>query len=191
MPPLPPLDEPLDDDYVVVRDAAERDIPEVLIAHDDDPQLHLKRGLAKPPTGAELGRQAETAESERAAGTIATLTILEPGSDVCRGQIIVHTVEWDHLRAELEIWLAPRSRGRGLGRHALRLAGEWLLTTCGLDRVQVLTDPANAAMLRAARAAGFQFEAILRRYQRGREKSRVDCAVLSLVRADVRDSTRG
>jgi RimJ/RimL family protein N-acetyltransferase len=71
----------------------------------------------------------------------------------------------------------------------LRLAAQWLLTTCGLQRVQVLTEPDNTAMLGAARAAGFQFEAVLRGYQRERD-GRVDCAVLSLIRADVRDSAR-
>ena len=45
------------------------------------------------------------------------------------GQIRVEAVDWDHARAELTIWLAPQARGRGLGRNALRLAGEWLLTT--------------------------------------------------------------
>jgi RimJ/RimL family protein N-acetyltransferase len=190
MPPLPLLQRPLTDDVVVLRDAAERDIPEVLIAHDDDPELHVKRGLAKPPTGAQLGRQAETADAERAAGTSVTLTILEPGSDVCRGQVIVRSVEWDHARAEVGIWLAPQSRGHGLGTHALRLASEWLLTTCGLERVQVLAEPDNAPMLAAARAAGYQFEGVLRGYQRDRTH-RVDCAVLSLVRADLTDSPRG
>jgi RimJ/RimL family protein N-acetyltransferase len=190
MPPIPPLDQPLTDSHVTLRDAAERDIPEVLIAHDDDPDLHVKRGLAKAPTGAQLGREAETADAERAAGTLATLTIVEPGSDVCLGQVIVHSVEWDHGRAELGIWLAPQARGRGLGRHALRLAAKWLLTTCGLERVQVLTEPNNAPMLGAARAAGFQLEGVLRGYQRDRS-GRVDCAVLSLVRSDLRDSARG
>jgi RimJ/RimL family protein N-acetyltransferase len=191
MPPLPLLEQPLTDGVVVLRDAAERDIPEVLIAHDRDPELYIQLGHERPPSGAQLGRSAETAEAERAAGTSATLTILEPSSDVCLGQLNVHHVEWDHDRAEVGIWLARDARGRALGRHALRLAGEWLLTTCGLERIQVLTDPANQAMLCAARAAGFQFEGILRRYQRGRENRRVDCAVLSLVRADVGDSARG
>jgi RimJ/RimL family protein N-acetyltransferase len=189
MPALPPLHEPLTDGYATLRDAAERDIPEVLIAHDDDPELHIRRGLAKAPTGAELGRQAETAPAERAAGTLATLTLVEPGSDLCLGQVIVHALEWEHARAELGIWLAPQARGRGLAGRALRLAAHWLLTTCGLERVQVLTEPDNAAMLGAARAAGFRFEGILRGYQRDRA-GRIDLAVLSLVRADVPDSAR-
>jgi RimJ/RimL family protein N-acetyltransferase len=190
MPPIPLLDQPLTDGRVALRDAAERDIPEVLIAHDDDPELHIKRGLAKAPSGAQLGRQAETAEAERAAGTGATLTIVEPGSDLCLGQVVVHTVEWEHARAELGLWLAPQARGRGLGSHALRLAARWLLTTSDLERVQVLAEPDNGPMLGAARAAGFQFEGILRGYQRDRSR-RVDCAVLSLVRSDLRDSVRG
>jgi RimJ/RimL family protein N-acetyltransferase len=190
MPPFPLLEKPLTDGAVALRYAAERDIPEVLIAHDDDSELHIKRGLAKAPTGAELGRQAEHAEADRATGATVTLTVVEPGSDVCRGQVIVHTVEWDHARAEVGIWLAPRARGQGHGRRALRLAAEWLLTTCALKRVQVLIDPTNQAMLNAARAAGFQFEGVLRGYQRERG-ARIDCAVLSLVRADVGDSGRG
>jgi ribosomal-protein-alanine N-acetyltransferase len=187
MPPLPPLDEPLRDARVVLRDAAERDIPDVLIAHDDDPELYLQLGHERPPTGAELGRWAESAQAERAAGTAARLTVLEPGSDVCRGQLNFHHVDWENRRAEIGIWLAAQARGRGAGSHALRLAGEWLLAVCDFERVEALTDPGNEAMLRAARAAGFQHEGVLRSYQLERGR-RVDVAVLSLVRADMTEA---
>ena len=108
---------------VVLRDYAERDIPEILIAHQDDPRMHLLTGEDRPPSGAELGRAAEREPLERAAGERATLTILEPGSDACRGQIRVYPVDWDQSRAEVGIWLAPQIRGHGLGRSALTLAG--------------------------------------------------------------------
>ena len=181
---LPLLDEPLTDGTVVLRDYAERDIPEILIAHQDDPRMHLLTGDDRPPTGAELGRAAEREATVRAVGERATLTIVEPSSDTCRGQIRVHPVDWDQSRAEVGIWVAPQARGRGLGRLALRLAGEWLLGPCGLARVELFTEPDNAAMVRAADAAGFVREGILREYLRKRGKG-VDVVIMSLIPDDV------
>ena len=185
MPAFPDLPVPLADDRVALRFAAERDIPEILIAHQDDPTLHRRLGLDRPPSGAELGRRAEQSAGERAAGVEAWLTILAAdGSDECRGQVDVRDVDWDHRRAELQIWIAPRDRGRGLAGAALALAGGWLLRDCGLARVALLVDPANATMLGAGVAAGFTHEGVLRGYLRER-RGRVDVAVLSLVAADL------
>ncbi len=183
MPSFPDLD-PLGDGLVTVRPAAERDIPEVLIAYQDDPELHLRLGQERPPTGAELGRLAERAEADRAAGRMMVLTIAEAGSDVCLGQINVHHVDWDHLRAELGIWVAPAARGRGLARSALRLVAGWLLREASLERVELRTETGNERMLSAARAAGFRYEGVLHGFviERG---ERVDNAVLSMVQRDL------
>lgn len=172
------------DGTVSLRLAAERDIPEVLIAYQDDPDLHLRNGEERPPTGAELGRRSERAEADRAAGSALTLTIIEEGDDTCRGQINVHRVDWDNAVAEIGIWLAADRRGKGIGRRALALVGRWLLQECGLERVHVLTDPDNQAMIHAAQGAGFSFEGVLRSYQYARG-TRVDSAILSLVGADL------
>jgi RimJ/RimL family protein N-acetyltransferase len=180
---FPPL-EPLSDGAVIVRLAAERDIPEVLIAYQDDPQLHMRMGELRPPSGAELGRRAERAEHDRVTGQGLGLTITEPGDDTCAGQIDVHRVDWENERAELGVWVAPARRRRGLASRALRVLGPWLLTAGGLQRVHLLTEPDNAAMIGAARAGGFSYEGVLRGYYRGRGR-RVDMAVLSLVRRDV------
>jgi RimJ/RimL family protein N-acetyltransferase len=160
---------------VGLRLAEERDIPEILIAHQDDPELYARLGLERPPSGAELGRQMENAEHEREAGVRVRLTVVEPGSDDCRGRISVHSVDWENGRAELGMWLAPQSRGRGLAPSALRLAAGWLFEQCDLKRVELLTEPHNEPMLRAARAAGF--------VERGmRRRSEVDMIVMSLGR---------
>jgi RimJ/RimL family protein N-acetyltransferase len=185
MPSFPELREPLSDGSVTVRFAAERDIPEVLIAYQDDPQLHRWMVEERPPSGAELGRRAEQAEADRVAGRSLAMTIVEPGDDTCRGQIYIYRVDWDNVRAELGIWVSPERRGRGLGRRALTLVGEWLLRDCGLERVHVLTQSDNESMLRAAKGAGFSYEGVLRGYMRERE-ARLDAAVLSLVRRDLR-----
>lgn len=185
MPAFPELREPLCESAVCVRPAAERDIPEVLIAYQDDRELHLRMGEERPPSGAELGRRAEHAEADRLAGRRLTMTIVERESDVCRGQLDVERVDWDNLVAEVAIWVAPERRGRGFGSRALRLVSRWLIEECGLHRVAVLTEPDNGPMIGAAERAGFSREGVLRAYRRRRGR-RIDVLVLSLVRRDLR-----
>jgi RimJ/RimL family protein N-acetyltransferase len=198
MPSLPFLDPPIADRRVVLRDAAQRDIPEILIAHQDDPQLYARLGLERPPSGAELGREIEDAPGERRGGTRARLTILEPSSDEFRGRILVDNVDWENRRAELGVWVVLQARGNGLARAALRLAASWLFDSCGLARVEALAEPDNQPLLRAATAAGFVREGVLRRHVR-RGDSRQDMAILSLLANEpatsgeirVRESRRG
>jgi RimJ/RimL family protein N-acetyltransferase len=181
---FPELEQPLRSEQVELRFEAERDIPEILIAHQDDPTLYVRLGLQRPPSAAELGRRNEREPAERADGTGVRFTILEPGSDTCRGQLDVHRVDWDDLRAEAGIWVAPAFRGRGLAPAALRLAGSWLFETCGLARLELLTEPDNVAMIAAARTAGFVHEGVLRAYVNERDR-RLDLAILSMLPTDL------
>ncbi len=184
MPFFPAIDAPLAGSAIRLRPAAERDIPEVLIAHQDDPELYVRLGLQRPPSGAELGRRVEESAHDSRTGAGAWLTILAGGSDECQGQVDVYDIDWDHRRGEVGIWVAPGIRGRGLATEALGVAGHWLLEDCGLERVQILSEPGNAPMLGAARAAGFADEGVLRAYlsERGR---RIDVTVMSLVAGDL------
>ena len=184
MPSLPFLDPPIADRRVALRDAADRDIPEILIAHQDDPELYGRLGLERPPSGAELGRQIEEAPSEHRAGIRARLTILEHSSDELRGQILVDNVDWENGRAELSVWVVPRARGNGLARAALRLSAGWLFNRCRIVRLELLAEPDNQPLLRAAAAAGFVHEGVLRGHAR-RGDSRQDMAILSLLASDL------
>jgi RimJ/RimL family protein N-acetyltransferase len=180
---FPDLKQPLCGEMVALRFAAERDIPEILIAHQDDPRLHARIGDSRPPSGAELGRAAEQAPAERAAGRGAELTIVELGHDRCRGQIVVNHVERETARAGLRVWVAPQVRGRGYGSEALRLAGRWLLDVCGLMRIEVMTETDNEPMQHAAAAAGFTREGVLRGYWRD-PRGRLDAVSFSLLPSD-------
>jgi RimJ/RimL family protein N-acetyltransferase len=182
---IPDLNQPLSDGRIRLRYAVESDIPEVLIAHQDDPLMYESLGMSRPPSGAELGRQLEDAPGARAEGARATLTILDQDSQDCRGQLDAHEFEWDHARAELRIWVVPQARNHGLARAALRLTAAWLFEHCGIKRAQLLCSPGNEPLLLAARAAGFQLEGTLRGHevQAGR---RADRLVLSLLPADLR-----
>ena len=183
MPRLPLLSETLHDGPVRLRDASSRDIPEVLIAYEDDPEMHQRLFEERPPSGAALGRRAESDYADRAAGSRATLTVLADGSDRCVGQLSVHDLDWEHARGELSLWIAPGARRRGLGSASLRLACAWLFDRCALARLQVLVEPDNVAMLRTAARAGFRDEGILRSHLR-RRGVRLDVAVLSRLAAD-------
>ncbi|MBV9820281.1 MAG: GNAT family N-acetyltransferase [Solirubrobacterales bacterium] len=184
MPALPDLPAPLAGDRASLRYAAERDIPEILIAHQDDPRLFVALGLERPPSGAQLGRRAEAVAGDRASGTSAWLTITEPGADLCVGQVDVYELDWEQLHAEVCIWVAPRHRDRGIAADALALVGRWLIESCRIMRVQLLADPGHAALRRAAQRAGYVTEGVLRGYLR-RRGDRVDVTVLSLVAADL------
>jgi RimJ/RimL family protein N-acetyltransferase len=180
MPSIPALDQPLTDGRVALRDAAERDIPEILIAHQDDATMYQRLGMERPPSGAELGRRLEQEPGQRATGAGAVLTILADGSEELRGQVIVKEIDWPGSRAEVGVWVAPQWRGGGLASAALRLASRWLFGSCGIARVQLVTDADNEPMVSAARAAGFAEEGTLRGYtlERG---GRRDMAILSLL----------
>jgi ribosomal-protein-alanine N-acetyltransferase len=181
---FPDLEQPLRGERVALRFGAERDIPEILIAHQDDPRLHARIGDSRPPSGAELGRRAEEASAERAAAKGVELTILEAGSDDCRGRITVNHVDPETERCGLRVWVAPQARGRGFAREALVLAGRWLIGTCGLMRIEILTETDNAPMQHAALAAGFAREGVLRQYWRD-PRGRLDAVSFSLLASDL------
>jgi RimJ/RimL family protein N-acetyltransferase len=146
--------------------------------------MHVRLGLERPPSGAQLGRLAESEATDRAAGSRATLTILGVDSDLCLGQICVHSLDWDHARATLTPFVALQARSQGLASGALGLVGAWLLGACRLARVQVICEADNQAMRRTGARAGFVDEGVLHSYQRLGSR-RVDVMMLSLLASDL------
>ena len=134
---IPKLTSPLADEVVRLREIAEWDIPEILIAHQDDPMLCLRLGHRRPPTGAQLGSEVERADARRAEGLGISLTLTEPAGNDCRGRLEISAIDWDARSARISLWVAPRWRRRGLADHALGLATRWLTETVGLDELTV------------------------------------------------------
>jgi RimJ/RimL family protein N-acetyltransferase len=183
---IPRLEGPLSDGRIALRLAAERDIPEVLIAYEDDRDLHRRLGQRRPPSGADLGRASEQAHAALESGTGVALTITETRADTCIGQVRLDGLDWYHRLGEITVWVAIAKRRRGYGAAALRLATGWAFEACELERLTALAEPDNEPMLKAAAAAGFRNEGRFRGYRAsGRKGRRVDVEVLSLLPADL------
>jgi RimJ/RimL family protein N-acetyltransferase len=184
MPSFPELTGALADAIAGLRAYEERDIPEILIAYQDDPHLHQRMGEEREPTGAQLGREWEDGPLERAEGRGVILTIVAAGSDVFAGRLSVGEVDWDNRHAGVRLWVAAGRRGQGMGRSALRLAADWLTGPAGLGRVGLRVPADNEPLLRAAAAAGFEREGLLRSYERG-PHGRYDVVPMSRVAANL------
>lgn len=137
MPSIPQPPERMSDELIELRPIADWDIPEVLIAHQDDRGLHRWLGLDKPPTGAQLGREVELAESRRLSGEMLKFTIVEPGGNDCRGRVEVGGFDWERRTADVRIWVAPQLRGRGYEQRAAEMAVEWLRSSAGLRELSI------------------------------------------------------
>jgi RimJ/RimL family protein N-acetyltransferase len=73
-----------------------------------------------------------------------------------------------HTRAgeealEIGYWLRASAVGRGYARETTAALTTVAFRVCGVDRVDILVDPANEASLRIPRALGYVEEATLRR----------------------------
>jgi aminoglycoside 6'-N-acetyltransferase len=87
----------------------------------------------------------------------------------------------DYRHAGLDIFLAPEFQGKGLGRAALRLGAQWLLSERGHHRLTI--DPArdNARAIRAYEAVGFRPVGVMRRYERGADGRWHDNLLMDLL----------
>jgi hypothetical protein len=137
MPALPEPPERIGGALVELRMIAEWDIPEVLIAHQDDPDLHRRLGLRRPPSAAQLGLEVEQAQARRLAGEQLSLSIVEPGGRDCRGRVDIDLIDWERASARVRVWVEPALRGAGREQQAAQLAAEWLRACCGLSELEV------------------------------------------------------
>ena len=64
---------------------------------------------------------------------------------------------------EIGYWIRTDATGRGYASEAAAALARVALSVCGVDRVEIRVDPANAASLRVPRRLGFVEEATLRR----------------------------
>jgi aminoglycoside 6'-N-acetyltransferase len=87
----------------------------------------------------------------------------------------------DYRHGGLDIFLAPRFQGRGIGREAIRQGAEWLIRERGHHRIVI--DPAvrNTRAIATYAAVGFKPVGVMRRYQRNARGEWEDGLLMDLL----------
>jgi aminoglycoside 6'-N-acetyltransferase len=130
-----------------------------------------------PPNRAELRQQAEGSADEKA---FAIETIQRAGEIV--GLIQYHEEnEPDFRHAGIDVFLAERSQGLGLGTDAVRTLARYLIDERGHHRFTI--DPAvdNAAAIRAYEKVGFRAVGVMREYWRSPDGAWRDGLLMDLL----------
>lgn len=82
------------------------------------------------------------------------------------GHIGLFFVPGGFTRASVGYWIASAHRRQGFAKDALSTLTSWAVTLESLDRVELYVEPWNEGSWRAAEAAGYQREGILRAWKR-------------------------
>jgi RimJ/RimL family protein N-acetyltransferase len=188
--PSIPVPEDLARDGVVLRRLRARDVGPFTQAFRDDPDLGRLIGAEADPTEHAVRRFLARQPGLRVRGEFLGLAVTDATRRPFLGHVMLHTIAWQHRRAEVGFWLVPAARGRGRARIAVRLLVEWAFAALELDRIELMTTVDNAAACALARSLGFREEGVLRsrNLERGR---RVDVVLFALLRNEVPEQESG
>jgi RimJ/RimL family protein N-acetyltransferase len=168
-------------DGVVLRRLRARDAAPYAAAFREDPRLGPAIGAEEDPTEMSVRRFIARQPSLRARGEFLGLVVTDATEKPFLGHVMLHSLAWQHRRAEVGYWLVPAARGRGIGGTAVDLLVDWAFAALPLDRIEITTTPGNAAARALAGRLGFAEEGVMRarNHERGRS---VDVVMLARLR---------
>lgn len=100
-----------------------------------------------------------------AEGLGGSFAIATADQDRAVGQIGLWPKPCDAGRASVGYWVVPSAWRRGIATAALKVLSAWGLGRPGLVRLELYVEPWNEGSWRAAEAAGYQREGLLRSWQ--------------------------
>jgi RimJ/RimL family protein N-acetyltransferase len=98
----------------------------------------------------------------RCAGTAVALAITRADEDVALGNVNLVRFSEDGLSAALGYWIVPAARGAGLATAAARLLTQWGFDELGLEQIELLVEPGNAASIAVAERLGARRDGVRR-----------------------------
>ena len=96
------------------------------------------------------------------ADQVAIFTVVRASDDEIAGTALLWGIDMLSRLAHIGLSLRPAMRGGGLGTDVVRVLTRYGFRTLGLNRLALETLSDNAAMVAAAKRAGFQLEGTLR-----------------------------
>jgi RimJ/RimL family protein N-acetyltransferase len=164
MPSLTLPDPPLREGEIALRAWRQADVPAITAACQD-PEIPRWTAVPSPYTEEDARAFLAVQEADLESGRQLALAAVD-SADVVLGGLGLSNFDWPDRRGEIGYWVAPEARGRGTGTRAVRLLSTWALADLGLERLELLVNPGNAASQTLAERAGFTREGLLRRYRR-------------------------
>lgn len=182
--PLPDVGLPVDDGTIVIRRFVPGDAPAIVEACRDP---LIRRWTFMPAQADEVAVQQwlERVDAAQHAGTGMRLAIAGV-DDAFLGQIGIGRFHPERQSGEIFYWVVAPARRRGVATRAVRLFARWAFAHLGLERIEIVVDPANEASQDVAEAAGFTREGVLRSYQPFKG-GRMDAVMFSLLPGDPSD----
>jgi [ribosomal protein S5]-alanine N-acetyltransferase len=158
---VPVLDAP----PVRLRPWRDDDI-ELVVSVADDPLIPLVTTVPTSGRTADAAAYVERQRGRLVEGLGYSFAVADAATDEGVGQIGLWTGDITAGRASTGYWVAPAHRGRGWATAALRALVAWTATIEEVERLELYVEPWNEGSWRAAEAAGFEREGLLRRWQR-------------------------
>jgi len=168
----------LHDDPILLRVWREEDAAAVYLACQDSEMQRWLPDLPRPYT-----------DDDARAFVSGALGLGRCQFAVCEHGTVVGSIGLrpaKHETGHIGYWCAPQARGRGITTRALRRVCRYALDELHLERLELITDSANAASQRVAVKVGFQREGVKRSHLRHPDGQRRDSVLFSLLPGELR-----
>lgn len=162
---LPPHVPQLDASRIRLRPWRLDDAP-VVQAVANDPYIPLITTVSRSGTLGDAEAFIRRQQGRLGEGAGYAFAIALGNNDEAIGHIGLWTRHLDEGRATAGYWLVPAQRGRGYATEALTTVRDWAMMHVEVTRLDMFVEPWNTASRRAAEAAGFEHEGVLRNWQR-------------------------
>ncbi len=156
----------------------------ILAAILDDAEIARWTAVTRPYSAERAARWLARPARKRDGPHRARLALVDRASGAVTGGVELAVTSRHHGIGEVSYFVGARYRGRGLATAAVELLADWAFGQIGLERLELLAHPDNAASHRVAVRSGFGRVGLIPAARRLGDR-RVDLVLYSRVRREM------